>query len=172
MISILLAVVLLGLLKLQPDAPPTAFSASVVVQRSPEEAWSRLSDLSTAHNYVPGIVRTEMITDTRKGVGASRRVYSSPTEFINETVIAWEEKKGFDLRLHDDSGRAPMPFKVATFSYRLGDSDNTSTTIDLSLSVVFRGGLLGAWLAQHMLAGTIQERTDVIAARLQAFYES
>ena len=172
MTCILLAVVFIGLLILQPDAPPTTFSSSVVVQRSPEEAWSRLSDLSTAHNYVPGIVRTEIITDPRKGVGASRRVYSSPTDFINETVIGWEDNKGFDLRLHDDNGRAPMPFKVATFSYRLRDSDNSSTTIELSLSVVFRGGLVGAWLAQHMLAPTIQERTDVIANRLQAFYES
>ena len=39
-------------------------TAQVVIDLPRAEAWDKLRDLSLAHNYVPGIVKTEIVSDS------------------------------------------------------------------------------------------------------------
>ncbi|MFT6277144.1 MAG: hypothetical protein ACJAZ0_003256, partial [Halioglobus sp.] len=75
------------------------------------DAWGNLQDLTIAHHYVPGIIKTEITTEQKTGVGASRRVYQSTDTYLNETVIEWNQGNGFLLHLFKDNGDAPFPFK-------------------------------------------------------------
>lgn len=172
-ISIALVVACLVIVALrQPVASRIEFVSEADLALTQQQAWQRLSDLGVAHNYVPGIVKTEISSSRRDGPGASRRVYSSPTKYINETITRWDEGNGYTLRLHDEHGRAPMPFKDASFSYRLLSTHKDTTTVQLVLSVAIRGGILGESLVNMLMASTIQARIDLIAKRLKDFYES
>ena len=88
----------------------TTLSHSVVIEMPRAAAWSRLRDLTLAHNYVPGLVKTEVTTALREGVGASRRVYQTQARWIDETVTEWADGQGFLIRLHRGDQGAPPPF--------------------------------------------------------------
>ena len=103
-------------------------------------AWEKLRDLGLAHNYVPGLVRTEITTGARTGVGASRRVYQSETRFLDETVIDWGEGHGFVIRLHRGNNGAPAPFSEATFRYWLDDAEDGNTSLCTTLAYTVRWG--------------------------------
>ncbi|MFK7733021.1 MAG: SRPBCC family protein, partial [Pseudomonadales bacterium] len=69
------------------------------VAQSADEVWAKLSDLSVAHLYVPGLTGTKVTTDIAQGIGASRQVFSKRPP-MDETVIEWSEREGMFLRLH------------------------------------------------------------------------
>ena len=112
-----LLVAVLGLTAALIPARPHEYRSEVFIELPVAESWRLLGDLSLAHHYVPGVVRTEVTTQRKRGIGASRRVYSSDTDYINETVTAWQEGRGFTLALHTDDGSAPAPFREAAFTY-------------------------------------------------------
>ena len=68
-------------------------SAQTIIDIPLNAAWEKLSDISVAHHYVPGLVKTEIITDQRTGIGASRYVYRSEKSYIQETVEEWQEEE-------------------------------------------------------------------------------
>ena len=156
-----------------PQTAEQAHSATseVMIDLPIEEAWSRLRDLALAHNYVPGIIRTEITTPDARGPGASRRVYTSESDYINETVAEWVEGQGFTLTLHRDDGSAPVPFGEASFTYRLETAGDASTRLFTELRYTLPGGCLGNWLGGLLLGSTIQGRQAEVAERLKAFYE-
>ncbi len=138
---------------------------------SKQAAWGRLSDLSLAHNYVPGIRRTEITTTERRGVGASRRVYRSATDAMDESVVEWGEGSGFRLRLHYGAGGPPFPFEQAWFRYRIEDGDSTTTRLSLALEYDMRWGAAGKILGALGTHWIIQRQIETIAKRLKQFYE-
>ena len=96
----------------------TEVSTRIVVDMPRAAAWEKLRDITVAHNYVPGIVNTRIVSERAEGVGASRYVYRNAKSFIQETVVEWEEGSGFLIRLHRGDKPAP-PFRNAWFRYQL-----------------------------------------------------
>lgn len=147
-------------------------SARVVVNVPRETAWNKLQDLTLAHNYVPGLIRTEITTDKRVGVGASRRVYQNETRGMDETVIEWQDGHGFLIRLHRGDKGAPPPFSEAFFRYRIDDAGNGQTSLTTTLSYVPAlgafGRLLDRWLLNKAIRGTVRD----VALSMKAYYES
>ena len=86
-------------------------SSQIALEMPREQAWEKLRDLSLAHNYVPGIVRTAIVSEQAEGVGASRYVYRNAKSYIQETVEEWSEGDGFLIRLHRGDKPAP-PFRA------------------------------------------------------------
>jgi hypothetical protein len=135
-----------------------------------DAAWEKLRDISLAHNYVPGIVRTEIVSEQTTGVGASRQVYRSANNYIQETVVEWVEGYGFLIRLHRGNKPAP-PFRNAWFRYRLDDEGQDKTLFTASLKFEMPWGALGAWLEKKMekiVAGTISD----VATSMKLYYET
>ena len=93
-------------------------SASSIIDMPRGNAWEKLRDITQAHHYVPGIVRTELVSDYAEGVGASRYVFRNAKSFIQETVTVWTDGTGFTIRLHRGEQPAP-PFRNAWFEYVL-----------------------------------------------------
>ena len=91
-------------------------SAQVVIDMPREQAWARLRDISLAHNYVPGIVRIEIVSARTEGVGASRYVWRNARSYLQETVVEWWEGEGFLIRLHKGDKPAP-PFRNASLIF-------------------------------------------------------
>ena len=168
--SVIVAVVALAA-SLKPPRP-LVYQSEVIVDLPRSQAWARLKDLSLAHCYVPGITRTEITSAASEGVGPTRRVYSSDSSYIIETVTQWREGSGLDLALTGDDGSAPPPFARAAFSYQLQDAGGESTRASTRLSFTMRAGYLGEWAAKGLLAGEFQDRTDAVATALKRFYET
>lgn len=145
----------------------------LTLQMPRAEAWDKLRDLSLAHNYVPGLVKTQINTEIKEGVGASRKVFQTETRGIDETVVEWHEGSGFLIRLHRGEKGAPPPFKEAHFRYWLDDGEEEGTTL-LTTSLIYTMGLgpLGRVLETLLLKRIFKSVISDVAISLRQFYES
>lgn len=146
---------------------PAHASHSVHLDLSVEAAWKRLSDLSHAPHYVPGLTGCQFHPGPQRGRGASRRVLRRFGQWLDETVTDWREGSGFVLRLHQGSKGAPFPFREASFSYQLEPTD-IGSRMTLRMDYRLRGGRL----VEGLLAGSFNKVVRQIAENLKAYYET
>ena len=145
-------------------------SSQVIINIPRAAAWEKLRDISLAHHYVPGIVKTEIVSEHTTGVGASRYVYRNRRSYIQETVEEWHDGTGFLIRLHKGDKPAP-PFKSAWFRYELADHDTDSTRFTASMKYELPWGAFGSWLEkklQKLIAATIAD----VATAMKLYYET
>lgn len=134
-----------------------------------EKVWETLQDFSQAHNYVPGIIDTQIMTETKNGVGASRRVYQSKTKFLQETITEWNEGFGFRIRLH--KGEKDSPFKNAFFRYEISDSGD-KTLLKTTMGYTPPMGIIGVWMDKLFLNKIIKGAIRDVAVSMKHYYES
>lgn len=134
----------------------------------PGECWEKLSDLSLADRYVPGVKGLHFVSQNRTGLGTSRVVESSAGA-LHETVIEWNEGSGFVLRLHRGEG-PPRPMREATFRYAI-EPDGVTTRVVLTMTYAFGLGPLGP-LIERLARPAMQRNVDRIADRLVRFWET
>jgi ribosome-associated toxin RatA of RatAB toxin-antitoxin module len=135
-----------------------------------EQAWEKLKDLSQAHNYVPGITKCEITTAKKEGVGASRRV-SGPQQALDETVIEWNEGRGFVIRLHKGDKFA-KPFGEAKFTYRIDKIDAKTCKLTCTMTYEMGMGFVGGILHSLFLGNLISKNIRDVTLSLAAFYET
>jgi hypothetical protein len=145
-------------------------TSQVIIDMPRSDAWKKLRDISLAHNYVPGIVKTEIVSEQTEGVGASRYVYRNAKSYIQETVIEWDEGRGFLIRLHRGDKPAP-PFRNAWFRYQLADEAQDKTRFIVSLKFELPWGGVGAWLEKKVDKFVAAIVSDV-AASMKLYYET
>jgi uncharacterized membrane protein len=145
-------------------------STQIVIEQPLDQAWQKLRDISLAHNYVPGIVNTEIVSENTEGVGASRYVYRNARSYIQETVEEWNEGHGFLIRLHKGDKPAP-PFKTAWFRYELQDQDGDKTLFTATMNFELPWGPLGSFLEKR-LAGVVKKTVADVACSMKLYYES
>jgi len=115
-------------------------------------------------------MKTEVVSQQREGVGASRYVYRSNTSYIQETVEEWQEGTGFLIRLHRGDKPAP-PFKCAWFRYELEARGDAQTLFTASLIYEMPWGRFGDWLGARM-AGFVQATIADVAIAMKLYYET
>lgn len=145
-------------------------TSQVVIELPRTQAWEKLRDLSRAQDYVPGIVKTAIVSDRTEGVGASRYVYRNAKSYIQETVVEWNEGHGFVIRLHKGDKPAP-PFRNAWFRYELADHGQANTLFTASLEYEMPWGAVGAWLEKKLekiVAATVSD----VASAMKLYYET
>jgi hypothetical protein len=88
-------------------------------------------------------------------------------QYLDESVVQWQEGTGFVLRLHKGSNESPFPFRQASFSYAL-QAEGDATRITLQMGYSLRGGRL----IEGLLAKAFNKVVQQIAENLKAFYET
>lgn len=146
-------------------------SSEIEADMSMQQAWGKLRDLSVAHNYVQGLTKTEITTERREGVGASRKVYSKSRPPMDETVVVWDEGHGFLLKLHQGDNDAQGPFKRSFFSYAL-EHAGTNTVLRNSMQYEMKWGLFGVILDKLFLRKVFRAVVRDVVIAQKAFYES
>jgi hypothetical protein len=146
---------------------PAIASHSVLLNLTPQAAWAKLRDLSLAPHYVPGLTSCRFHPGAREGLGASRRVFRKGGQWLDESVVQWQEGVGFVLILHKASEGAPFPFREASFRYAL-QAEGDATRITTSMSYNLRGGRL----VEVLLVRAFNKVVRQIAENLKAYYES
>lgn len=144
--------------------------AQAVIDIPHEIAWTKLRNISLAHHYVPGIFKTEVVSEQSEGVGASRYVYRNATSYIQETVQEWQEGEGFLIHLHRGDKPAP-PFRDAWFRYAIKDNGNGQTLLTTSLMYEMPWGRVGDWLGAKM-KGIVQATIKDVALSMKLYYET
>lgn len=146
-------------------------TATTVANISIEDAWTKLSDLSIAHFYVPDLTACDITTEQTTGVGASRIVKSNRPPMI-ETVVEWNEGAGFLLRLHHDKGDGMPPlFSNATFRYAINEESATTTRLTNTLSYNLKFGIFGSMLGA-MIKKTMQRMQEQVTVGQRLYYET
>jgi hypothetical protein len=145
-------------------------SITVTLDLPLQEAWAKLSNLSLAHHYVPGIVDTRITSANATGVGASRNVYQKRGGFLQETVTEWNEGHGFTLRLH--KGEKDAPFRHAGFTYALTPEGDSSTRATLTMRYEPPMGMIGGVLDGVMLKRIITGVITDVAWSMKFYYET
>jgi ribosome-associated toxin RatA of RatAB toxin-antitoxin module len=145
-------------------------SASSIIDMPRSAAWDKLRDISRAHHYVPGIVRTEVVSKQPEGVGASRYVYRSEKSYIQETVTEWRDGEGFRIRLHRGENPAP-PFREAWFDYQLNDHGTRQTRLTTRMGYEMPWGALGRFLGKRM-TGVVEKTIADVAYSMTLYYET
>ncbi|MAZ88324.1 MAG: hypothetical protein CL693_11805 [Cellvibrionaceae bacterium] len=135
------------------------------------QAWLMLQDYSLAHNYVEGVVRTEITTEQETGLGASRKVYFNETDYNNETIVDWREGEGFTMRLHIDD-KPLAPFTEASFGYHLTELNASSTRVTMTMSYQMPWGWFGEKLNHWVIEAEMQKAIPKVAAGFKHFYET
>lgn len=135
-----------------------------------EQAWNKLKDLSLAHNYVPNITKCTITTAQKEGMGASRRV-SGPQQALDETVVEWNEGRGFVIRLHNGSKPA-KPFGEAKFTYRIDKIDDKSCKLTCTMTYEMGMGILGSVLHSLFIGNLIRGNIRDVALSMAYFYET
>ena len=134
------------------------------------DVWQRLRNLGCAHCYVPGIKATAFTTAQREGVGTSRTVTRAGGATLQETVIDWQDGRGFTLRLH--KGDKDAPFANARFIYSITAIGDHQTRLDTTMEYTPPMGKVGRWLDRVILHRIITGIVGDVAASLKHFHET
>jgi len=154
------------------DAPRTSqVSAQILVDQSREEVWGKLRDISLADRYMPGVIRTQITTEQKSGVGTTRKMFETDTRSLDETVVAWKEGNGFAVRVHRGEEGAPFPFREASLLYWIDRVDDGHALVTVSMQYVPRGGALGRLIDHRFLKTRIRERVASVAGGVKRFAE-
>ncbi|MEP5567236.1 MAG: SRPBCC family protein [Halioglobus sp.] len=152
------------------DTKTQQASVTVLADVQLTSAWENLQDFSLAHNYVPNLTRTEIVSQAKTGPGAHRRVYSG-SKYLEETITEWREGEGFTIKLH--KGAKPMPpFRLAEFIYALSEHSPQQTRIDLTLRFSMPWGGLGKLLGSAVILPAMRSQLRQVAAGMKYFYET
>jgi hypothetical protein len=144
--------------------------ATVTIDLPLAAVWERMRDLTKPHFYVDGILRTRLDSPNATGVGASRTVFPKRLPPLEETVTAWDEGRGFTLRLH--RGERPMaPFQEIEFVYELRADGDARTTFVAAMAYTLGFGPLGPVL-NAALRPILRSNTARVADNLKRYYET
>lgn len=133
------------------------------------ECWQKMQDFSIAHHYVPGLIDSKVLTKQANGVGASRRVFKKMMA-LDETIIDWQEGKGFTIRLHDGDKDKPLP--QSTFSYALAAKDENTTSFTGSMSYGFPLGSVGVLVSRYLILPFVKKEIRDVVLAVKYFYET
>lgn len=142
----------------------------VVIDLPRAKVWEKLRDISQAHNYVPGIIKTVVTTDKTEGVGASRRVVSRVMA-LDETIVQWCEGKGFRIKLHQGK-KSPAMFKEAYFTYTISDTEDGKTKLITAMDYIMPFGPIGRIATNLILQGVVYSNIRDVALSAKSYYET
>jgi Polyketide cyclase / dehydrase and lipid transport len=142
----------------------------IVIAMPRTAVWAKLRDLRSARHYVPGVTAIELNTSRREGVGASRKVFMAKRRPMDETAIAWEDERGYTLKIHDGE-KPPAPFKSATFQYLLDDAPGAQTRVRGTFAYEM-SGLFGWLLEVFVLKRALARSNATVAANMKSYYET
>jgi hypothetical protein len=141
----------------------------VIIDMPREQAWNIMKDITIPHKYVPGLIKTEMHTEQRSGVGASRRVFKKFMA-MDETVTEWNEGYGFRIRLHD--GAKDKPFPNSYFIYKIEDAAGGKTLFTATMGYSMPFGWLGNLIDGLIIFPIVRGEIRAVALAVKHFYET
>jgi len=131
------------------------------------DAWKELPIFSIPHKYISFLQNTIIIGKQTSGLGATRRVFTK-YNYMDETIIKWEEGSGFTLKLHRNK-QAPSPFTSATFAYQIKSIDEYSCELTGIFNYNIGFGIIGRIINQLFLGAIIRFNIRRVIMGMKAY---
>jgi coenzyme Q-binding protein COQ10 len=131
------------------------------------QAWSKISQLDRVDEWVESVKEAHFHTDLHEGVGTGRTCEIEGFGTLRETVVAWEQERGFTL----DVQGMPALVKTAHGSWLLEPAGEGKTRATMKMEVSTRFGVLGRlaerWMLKPQFAATVQGATEQFKRTLE-----
>ena len=98
-----------------------------------EKVWAVLADLATVRHFNPGVTNAYYISDTKEGVGASRRCDLVDGGYVLERASEWKPGEAYTLEIYEGT----TPFQNADGAFTVKD-DRQGTIVSLTLGFELR----------------------------------
>ena len=145
----------------------STFSTETTINAPVNDVWQALADIGNIAAWNPGVIESYVNTDQAEGIGAGRRCELGGKNYLDETVVAWEENKQLTMRIIDTN----MPFKTADIRFMLQE-ENGATVVNLSPEYELKYGVLGTLLDKIMVRRTYQQGMEALLAGLKKHVEA
>lgn len=110
----------------------------IFINAAPDKVWAVLADLEAVQNYNPLVAKTQITSQSPRGVGAARHCDFTPKGFSKERVTDWEEGRliGFDTI------ESSFPMKTLRWKTQIAPK-NGGTLVTQNLEYTVKFGIIG-----------------------------
>ncbi|MFW9779834.1 MAG: SRPBCC family protein [Candidatus Heimdallarchaeota archaeon] len=122
------------------------------VEASVDQIWNVISNFEQPHRYHPYIIKTQLLSDQKQGIGAKRRCDMNDNTFVVEEVVEWIEKER--ITVDEAHFHAVSQSRVLFGLNRVTESISTVT---IRMDYVRKSGFLG-WLEEQITIKIFMKR--------------
>lgn len=147
----------------------TEFRKQIKINSSKKAVWQALSNIGDVYKFHPGVSNSYCTTDQVGGKGAVRVCELHSSGVIEETVIGWEDEKGFRL-LITPVEKAP-PVKNFTAKVRLTSVSGGQAIVEIFIQYDMKLGVIGTILNQLVIKSKMEEGISDLLQGLKIYLE-
>ncbi|MEM7029202.1 MAG: SRPBCC family protein [Chloroflexota bacterium] len=144
----------------------STFEVTTTIDAPPDKVWQALADIGNIHQWNPGVVDSHVNTEQMAGVGAGRHCNLGGKNYLDETVVAWEDEKRLTMRIIGTN----MPFKSADIRFTLLPQ-NEATEVTVSPIYELKFGILGQMMDAVFVHRTYKKGMGDLLDGLKQFVE-
>jgi uncharacterized protein YndB with AHSA1/START domain len=119
----------------------TVLETAIEIAAPPDRVWRVLGTLDALERYDPGVTRSQITSDARTGIGATRRCDLKPGGWFRERVTVWEPACSLGFELVD----CTLPVKRLRHDYTLTSMEG-GTRVQQRMEYRLKFGPLGSLL--------------------------
>ena len=128
-------------------------SATSVVNSPIARVWEAIADVGSIENWHPGVERSPVLSPSRTGLGAARRVELYDGSTAVETVTSQVDGRSVTVEMSEHT--MPMKYAAATFEMKADGDDRTVVTFSMDYEMKY--GPVGWLLNTLMLRGILNK---------------
>jgi ligand-binding SRPBCC domain-containing protein len=144
----------------------TVLENTIRIDAPRERVWAVLSALDALERYDPGIRRSEIVSEERRGPGAARRCDLAPGGWFKERVVEWRPSESLSFELFD----CTLPVRHLRHSYAI-ESDGATTLVRQRMEYQLKFGPLGRLMDALMVRGKWDAGIKSFLAGLKRYVE-
>jgi ribosome-associated toxin RatA of RatAB toxin-antitoxin module len=147
----------------------TKFTKTIQVNSEKVKVWDILSNLGDVYKFNPNVSSSHYSTEKKEGIGAARVCELIPSGKILETVVYWEDGKGFSLDI-EPIEKAP-PIKDFKGHFQIESLGANHTEVSATMDYKMKFGPLGYLMDLMMVKSKMEDNIDKLLNGLKAFAE-
>ena len=140
---------------------------NVTINAPAEKVWSALTNLELLDRFDPGISKSEVLSDRRTGVGASRKCELRPKGWFKEKITEWQPQQSLAFELFE----CTLPVKSLRHRYTFTE-DNGKTRVQQVMEYRLKMGMFGKLMDFIMVRKKWDDGIKSFFSGLKSFVEN
>ncbi len=121
-------------------------STTTVVNAPIDRVWQTLADVGTIAEWHPGVAHSPVLTSSRTGLGATRRIELYDGSTVMEEVTSLDEGRSVTVTMSEHA----MPLSYGTATFKVEADGNDRTLVTMMMDYKMKYGPLG-WLLNVLI---------------------
>ena len=140
----------------------------IIINAPVERIWAVLSDLAALERYDPTVLKSELLSTEKTGIGAKRKVYMKDGKnWFEEKVTVWQPNCALTIQLTN----CTFPIKRLKHSYSFSSVAN-GTLVKQVMEYEVKFGLLGKLMDWLMIRKQSDKGIKLFMAGLKKIVEN